>query len=244
MFTTKLGIVSVIAIAGIAILAMIQHQFQVRLREENESLRQQLAPLPRLAADNQRLSNLVEQAKVAQASVNEQYQELLRLRREVSRLTQEKEDSNRVNQAKMTQSVTDQLHELSGLRSDVSVLSQGISKLREEIRQLHAVATTSPAPEEEKPIAQARSAEDPSMSIRIIDTHTDTFAEKLKRSVAAQDGETFEEVFGRFLQANGIETRTIVGLAFDQRNGRVIVRAPAAALDQIEKLTLALDRSP
>jgi DNA repair exonuclease SbcCD ATPase subunit len=237
MFKTKVGMIGAVALVSIAGLATIQHQ--LRLREENESLRQELAQVSRLSADSKRLSNLVAQAKVAQASANDQFQELLRLRREVSRLSQEREESNRVNQAKMVQSVSDQLRELSALRSQVSGLSEEISGLREAIQELYASSSTSSS--EERSTESTRSGEDRAMSVRIINTRGETFAEKLKRSAAAQEGETFQEVFGRFLQGRGIDLNNVAGLAFEERTGRVMVRATQATLDLIEKLTVALD---
>ena len=77
----------------------------------------------------------------------------------------------------------------------------------------------------------------------MIDTQGDAFAEKLKRSVAAQENETFQEVFSRFLQVNGIDVSNVAGFGYNERTGKVIVRAPQATLDQIEKLTVALDRA-
>jgi hypothetical protein len=61
MATTTLRLsLTVLVIAGAAIILVIQHQTQARLREEIRSLRQQLA---QLGADNESLSNLAVRAK-------------------------------------------------------------------------------------------------------------------------------------------------------------------------------------
>ena len=65
----------------------------------------------------------------------------------------------------------------------------------------------------------------------------------LVHATAAQDSETFQEVFGRFLRNNGVDLSNVAGLVFDERTGRVIVRRPAPTLDTIEQLTVALDRA-
>ena len=241
MSKLSLVILGAIVIAAIAIPAAIQHQFQARLSRENGLLEQRVAQMNRLSADNQRLSNLVAQAKAALASSDDQFQELLKLRAEVTRLTQANQELNRANQAKVAQSATDQLRELSALRKDVGGLSQVIGNLRDEMREFHAAAAIPPVAE--KPAAQPATADEQPSPIRMIDTHGATFADKLKKSVGAQDGETFQEVFGRYLQINGVDTSSVAGLYFDERTGRVIARGPALTLDQIEKVTVALDRA-
>jgi hypothetical protein len=80
----------VIAVAGVATPLAIQHKSQARLREENESLRQQASKVDQLAAENERLSNLVVQAKGAELLSRQQMSELLRLRGEVTHLRAER----------------------------------------------------------------------------------------------------------------------------------------------------------
>ena len=86
MTKLKFGIISVVAVAGVAIPLAIQNQSQARLREENQALRQQAGQLAQVAAENERLSNLVVQAKSAESLPREQMSELLRLRDEATRL--------------------------------------------------------------------------------------------------------------------------------------------------------------
>ena len=78
-----------IAVAGVVTPLVIQHRSQAALREENQALRQQASQLAQATAENERLSNLVTQAKSAESLPGEQMSELLRLREEVSWLRQE-----------------------------------------------------------------------------------------------------------------------------------------------------------
>jgi hypothetical protein len=251
---SKLGILIVLALAGVAGLTVFEHRSEAQLQAENEALRSQIERMSKVSAENQRLSNLVAQAKVAQTAANDQFQELLKLRTDFGRLSQEKQDSNRVAQVKLAQNAADQVHELGGLREEVSSLTKEITKLRDEIRQLGSAAPAAvgtPVEERASDSATAAagqnnataSAPQQPVSIRMIDTHGESFADKLKRSVGAQDGDTFQEVFAKFLQSNGVDISPIVGLVYDDRTGRVIVRAPQPTLEQVERLTTALDRA-
>jgi TolA-binding protein len=76
------GILIVLLVAAAAALVM-QQQAQVKLRQENESLRQQLDQLVRLQADNEQLSNRLAQAT---AAAEAQTIELLKLRNEAGML--------------------------------------------------------------------------------------------------------------------------------------------------------------
>ena len=80
----KLGIVCAVVLAGIATPMVIKHNAAVSLRENNAALRQQADRLAQLAGENQRLSNLVAQAKPPLS--DEQFRELLRLRGEMGML--------------------------------------------------------------------------------------------------------------------------------------------------------------
>ena len=89
--TTKNILVSVSAIlaAAIVLLWVTEHQSQIKLREENQALRQQVQEL---AARNEQLSNAMAQADSSQSLTKEQFGELLRLRGEAGRLRQENEE--------------------------------------------------------------------------------------------------------------------------------------------------------
>ena len=72
----KLGI-SALIVAGAATTLVVQHQTQIKLGEENQSLRQQIN---QLQTDNENLSNRVAAAGHSQSLSDEQLNELLRLR--------------------------------------------------------------------------------------------------------------------------------------------------------------------
>jgi cell division protein FtsL len=65
MTKIKAGIISAVVVAGAAIPLWTQHQAQLKVREENRALQQEVE---QLAADNQRLSNQVTQAAAAQVA--------------------------------------------------------------------------------------------------------------------------------------------------------------------------------
>jgi RNA polymerase sigma factor (sigma-70 family) len=67
----KTAIVSAVVV-GLAMFSVMQHQAQVKLREQNESLTRQIDQLSQLAAENQNLSNLLAQANRSEAIAKEQ----------------------------------------------------------------------------------------------------------------------------------------------------------------------------
>jgi RNA polymerase sigma factor (sigma-70 family) len=95
MTKLKLGIISAIVVAGVATPLVLQHQSQVRLREDNQAFRQQV---DQLAAENERLANLVARANSSQALAIDQPSEILRLRGEVGVLRQQKSEAERVQE--------------------------------------------------------------------------------------------------------------------------------------------------
>jgi len=80
MTKLKLGI-SALVVASATTALVVQHQAQIKLREENQSLRQQLN---QLQTDNENLSKQVAAAGHSQSLSDEQLNELLRLRAEAS----------------------------------------------------------------------------------------------------------------------------------------------------------------
>jgi hypothetical protein len=54
-------------VVGMATFSLIQYQAQVKLREQNESLRRQVDQLSQLTAENQNLSNLLAEARASEA---------------------------------------------------------------------------------------------------------------------------------------------------------------------------------
>lgn len=90
MTTTKLklALAGLIATAAIA-TPVVVHQSVTKLREENRVLKEQQSNLAQLAVENERLSNLVAQAKQEPTLEPGQVRELLRLRGEVTSLRQQ-----------------------------------------------------------------------------------------------------------------------------------------------------------
>src|ERR1019366_6551868 len=93
MTKLKLGIISAIVVAGMATPLVLQHQAQIKLREDNQALRQQS---DQVAAENERLSHLAARANSSQTLANGQPGELLRLRGEVGVLRQQKSEAERL----------------------------------------------------------------------------------------------------------------------------------------------------
>jgi len=224
-----------------AVPVIRQRKAEVRLREENRALRQQADKLTHVSADNQRLSNVLSEVRLAQVDARNHFPELVALRSEVARLKGLNEHSD----AALKAVEQEQRGEVAMLRAELARLSeeaQELESLRDEVRQLRTAAPTPAA--EETPASDARETENRETAIRMIRTQGDAFAEKLKSSVGAKDEESFVDVFSRFLQLNGIATNGIAMAAYDQRTGRVIVRGTTATLDQVERVTRALDQAP
>ena len=86
MTKVKLGIIGVIAVAGVATPLVIQQRTLIGLREESGSLQQQVDQLAEQRAENERLSNLIAQASTTRGQTSNQLSELLKLRGEVGLL--------------------------------------------------------------------------------------------------------------------------------------------------------------
>ena len=84
MTTLQKTLITATLVAGVATPLVIQHQAQVKLRDENALLRQQVEQFSPLTAENERLSNLVARPNAALSS--DQLNDLLRLRGEVGML--------------------------------------------------------------------------------------------------------------------------------------------------------------
>lgn len=82
--------------AGVATPLVIQHKAQVRLRAENQSLREQMDRLAQPTAENERLSNLVVRATPPAPAPGGVSSEVLRLRGDVGLLRRENEELGRL----------------------------------------------------------------------------------------------------------------------------------------------------
>jgi RNA polymerase sigma factor (sigma-70 family) len=85
----RIVLAGVVLAAGLATPLVIQHRSQVKLREENQLLREQVGQLTQISAENRRLSNLLAQANTSPALGQDQMRDLLRLRNEVGLLRQQ-----------------------------------------------------------------------------------------------------------------------------------------------------------
>lgn len=89
MTKLKLAIVGTVAAAAVAAPLIVQHQSLSKLREENQGFRRQQSQVAELAAENQRLSNLVATGNRSQALPQDQVRELMKLRAEIGSLRQQ-----------------------------------------------------------------------------------------------------------------------------------------------------------
>jgi cell division protein FtsB len=93
MTTMQKTLIFITAVAaGVTTPLVIQHYSQVKLRAENQSLRQQVDQLAQLTAENERLSNLVARSNQPRPLPVEPSRELLRLRGEVGLLRQQNQE--------------------------------------------------------------------------------------------------------------------------------------------------------
>ena len=86
MTTLPKTLVAVVIAASLSMPVLVQYRDQARLREIKEVSLQRAERLAELRAENEGFSNLLAQAKTAQPPMNEQFNEVLRLRGEVGRL--------------------------------------------------------------------------------------------------------------------------------------------------------------
>jgi hypothetical protein len=77
------------AALGLAIWTALEHQRRVSLGQEHQALEQRLEEMTQLVASNERLSNLLAQAKSPRSLTEEESRELLRLRGQVGALRQQ-----------------------------------------------------------------------------------------------------------------------------------------------------------
>jgi hypothetical protein len=102
-----LSVLCAMAAVGVTIWLADEHQARLRLGQENVALRQQLGRLAGLVAENERLSNILAQAKSPQSLPDERLKELLRLRGEAGVLRQQGKEiealrqENRLARAKL-----------------------------------------------------------------------------------------------------------------------------------------------
>jgi len=82
----NLGIIGAVLITAVAVPCWIRNHAEASSRLQDEWLRQQADSIAQLSAENERLSNVVAQAKGSQSLSENELMELLRLRNEVHQL--------------------------------------------------------------------------------------------------------------------------------------------------------------
>ena len=85
MAKLKIGIVSAVLVASVVTPLVLQHQARAKLREQDDSLRQQQSEVTALQAENERLSKLV----AGRSLTSNQPEDLQRLRAEAAALQQQ-----------------------------------------------------------------------------------------------------------------------------------------------------------
>ena len=101
------SVLCAMAAVGVTIWLADEHEARLRLGQENVALRQPLSRLAGLVAENERLSNILAQAKSPPSLPDERLKELLRLRGEAGVLRQQEKElealrhENRLARAKL-----------------------------------------------------------------------------------------------------------------------------------------------
>lgn len=85
----KIAVFAALAVAGIVTPVCIQHQEQVKLRRENDALRQSVEKVTRIEAENARLTKIIAELTGQTAAPDYSSNEVLRLRGEVARLRED-----------------------------------------------------------------------------------------------------------------------------------------------------------
>ena len=95
----KIAVFAALAITGIVTPVCIQHQEQVKLRSENDVLRQSAEQLAPLEAENARLAKIIAEFPRHTAAPEDSSNEVLRLRGEVARLREDSRELARLKSA-------------------------------------------------------------------------------------------------------------------------------------------------
>jgi len=89
MTNLKTGILGAVAVAVVAVFWSAEHRSRIKLREENEALREQVERLKPLTDENARLTKELDRAQNDPKLPDEELRELLKLRGEVGQLRRE-----------------------------------------------------------------------------------------------------------------------------------------------------------
>ena len=95
----KIAVFAALAVAGIVTPVCIQHQEQVKLRSENDVLRQSAEQVTHLEAENARLAKIIAELPRHTAAPDDSSNEVLKLRGEVARLREDSRELARLKAA-------------------------------------------------------------------------------------------------------------------------------------------------
>jgi hypothetical protein len=99
MTRLRLGILGAALLAGGIACWVVERSGHASLHQKNETLRQQFDDLARLAAENDRLSNLLNSAKSPDSLSEAEFHELLRLRNQVGQLNRTRKEADEMRAA-------------------------------------------------------------------------------------------------------------------------------------------------
>ena len=136
----KFGIVAGVGVACLA-TSLVQHRSRVKFLAENQTLQRQAAQFASLAAENERLSNLLAQANSSLSLTATQSSEVLRLRGEVGRLRREALELARMKapaQQRSDVSAVSEKSELDRLSQLIEWLQRNPSENSPELKLLTA----------------------------------------------------------------------------------------------------------
>jgi len=99
MTKLQFGILSAVILAGGTACWMVEHSARSGLLQKNEALRQQADELAQLAAENERLSNMLKGGKSPASLSAAEFHELLRLRNQVGQLDRTRRQADELRAA-------------------------------------------------------------------------------------------------------------------------------------------------
>lgn len=109
----KIGVLSSLAVIGLAIWMVRQQQSQNELREKNRALQEQIDQFTQPAADNQTNSH-----RAAQSPADAQMSEVLRLRNEVGQLRERRDELAKLREALATEQKIQSNNPVAATRSE------------------------------------------------------------------------------------------------------------------------------
>jgi len=208
MTKVKLAFAGLVAAAALTAPLIMQHQSQLRrLREETQSLRQQINQMGQLAAENDRLSNIVAKAGTVAGLPEIQFRELLTLRGEVGRLREE--------------------------NKEIAVLEGQVQELDASLSSFLRRVATGIDPNTGLPLASERPPTP--LFIRAIKIDTNSLI-GIRGLLPAASGKTDNEALRQFFALHGVKLEPPESLYYNSRESTAVVRATLTNLSSVETL--------